>query len=131
MEVEEIEDLLLEMDREFLASKGYKYRVNRVGQDTHIMIENFPFPSTYAPRAATLLVILPAGYPNANLDMFRTIPDVKLTNGTCPQGADARETHAGVSWQRWSRHFNTPWRQGVDNLRTFIASIRHELDKGI
>jgi len=131
MEVEEIEDLLPEIDREFLASKGYKHRVKRVGQDIHVMIDDFSLPSAYTPQSATMLIILPAGYPNANLDMFRTIPDVKLANGNWPERADVRETHAGVSWQRWSRHFNTAWRQGVDNLRTFIASIKHELDKGI
>ncbi len=131
MEVEEIEDLLPEIDREFLASKGYKHRIERVGQDVHVMIDDFPLPPAYTPRSATMLIILPAGYPNANLDMFRTIPDVKLANGSWPARADVRETHAGVSWQRWSRHFSTAWRQGVDNLRTFVASIRHELDKGI
>ncbi len=130
MVVDEIEDILPEIDRDFLAEKGYKYRARRVGNDVHITIENFPFPAAYAPRSATLLIILPAGYPNANLDMFRTIPDVKLLDGAWPKNCNARETHVGVSWQRWSRHF-TAWRQGVDNLRTFIASVKHELDKGI
>lgn len=131
MIVDEIEDLLPEIDRDFLAEKGYKYKVSRVGNAVHVMIDDFPFPVAYTPRSATLLVILPPGYPNANLDMFRTIPDVRLANGVWPKNANARETHAGVSWQRWSRHFNAAWRQGVDNLRTFIASVKHELDKGI
>src|ERR1700722_8577308 len=86
--VDEIEDLLPEIDRDFLASKGYKYRVARIGNDTHVMIDDFPFPAAYTPRRATLLVILPAGYPNANLDMFRTIPDVKLLNGNLPLNAN-------------------------------------------
>jgi hypothetical protein len=131
MLVEEVEDLLPESDREFLADKGYEYGAKRVGADVHVIIANFPFPEAYIPRAASLLVILPAGYPNANLDMFRTLPDVKLATGTWPQNADNRETHDGVSWQRWSRHFNSAWRQGVDNLRSFLASIKHELEKGI
>jgi hypothetical protein len=129
--MDEVEDLVPEVDRDFLAAKGYEYKAKRVGADVHIVIEHFPFPESYAPRLANLLVILPAGYPNANLDMFRTIPDVKLLNGNWPQNADNREVHDGVSWQRWSRHFKSAWRQGVDNLRTFIASIKHELDKGI
>jgi hypothetical protein len=131
MLVEDVEDLVPEVDREFLLAKGYKFKAKRVGADVHIIIEDFSLPAAYAPRAANMLIVLPAGYPNANLDMFRTIPDVRLTSGAWPKNADARETHDGVSWQRWSRHFNSAWRQGVDNLKTFIASIKHELEKGI
>jgi hypothetical protein len=131
MLLEEVEDLVPEVDRDFLEEKGYKFNVKRVGADTHIVIKAFPFPATYTPQAADLLLILPAGYPNANLDMFRTIPDVKLVSGAWPANANNREVHDGVSWQRWSRHFTSAWRQGVDNLRSFIASIKHELDKGI
>jgi len=129
--VEAVEDLVPEVDRDFLAVKGYMFSAKRVGADVHVVIEDFPFPPAYTPPSANLLIILPAGYPNANLDMFRTIPDVKLVSGAWPKNADNREVHAGVSWQRWSRHFNSGWRQGIDNLRTFVASVRHELGKGI
>jgi hypothetical protein len=131
MLVEDVEDLVPEVDRDFLVEKGYKYTAKRVGGDVHVIIEGFSFPAAYTPQRSNLLIILPAGYPNANLDMFRTLPDVKLASGAWPQNADNREVHAGVSWQRWSRHFTSAWRQGIDNLRTFVASIRHELDKGI
>jgi hypothetical protein len=131
MLAEQIEDLVPEIDRDFLAAKGYKFIAKRIGADLHVIIEDFPFPVAYTPQFAKLLIILPAGYPNANLDMFRTVPDVKLASGAWPKNAEVRETHDGVSWQRWSRHFNSAWRQGVDNLQTFVASIRRELDKGI
>lgn len=131
MVVGEVEDLIPEVDRDFLSEKGYRYRAKRVGADVHVVIEDFSFPDAYVPQKASLLVILPAGYPNANLDMFRTIPDVKLKSGAWPQNADNREVHEGISWQRWSRHFSSAWRQGVDNLRTFVASIKRELGKGI
>src|SRR5580704_1557526 len=107
MLVEDIEDLVPEVDRDFLSEKGYKVRAKRVGADVHVVIEGFPLPKAYTPPAVNLLIILPAGYPNANLDMFRTIPDVKLANGAWPINANAREVHDGVSWQRWSRHFSS------------------------
>lgn len=129
--MEEIEDLIPEIDRDFLREKGYEFTASRVGADVHVVINQFKVPEAYDVEATNLLIILPAGYPNANLDMFRTLPDVRLKSGNWPLNADNREVHNGVSWQRWSRHFNTTWRQGVDNLRTFIASVKRELEKGI
>lgn len=129
--VDIIDDILPEIDREFLAEKKLKYTVSRVGADIQVVIHDFDFPAAYAPRKANLLIILPAGYPNANLDMFWTEPVVKLANGAWPDRADNHATYDGVSWQRWSRHFKTAWRQGVDNLRTFVATIRKELARGV
>jgi Prokaryotic E2 family E len=129
--VEELEDLVPEADREFLASKGYKFSATRIGADVHVIIEDFPLPEAYVPRVVSLKIILPAGYPNANLDMFWTLSHVTLATGGTPARSDTYEVHAGVSWQRWSRHFNIAWRQGVDDLRSYLATIRRELAKGI
>jgi hypothetical protein len=129
--VEELEDLVPETDRDYLKEKGFTFKATRVGADVHVVIQDFLLPVAYLPRTANLLIILPAGYPNANLDMFWTFPDVKLVNGGVPQNCDHHQTYDGISWQRWSRHFNSAWRQGVDNIRTFIASVKHELKKGI
>lgn len=126
-----IEDLLPEIDRDFLAEKNLKYIVMQLGADTHVIVKDFDFPAAYMPRKANLMFILPAGYPNANLDMFWTEPVVKLANGNWPVNANQHALYGGVSWQRWSRHFQTAWRQGVDNLRTFVATIRKELSRGV
>jgi hypothetical protein len=128
---EPIEDLVPEIDRTFLTEKNFRHSAHRVGQDTHVVIHEFDFREAYTPRKANLLIILPAGYPNAKLDMFWTEPVVKLANGNWPAGAETHAIHNGVSWQRWSRHFPQAWRQGVDNLRTFIATIRKELARGV
>jgi Prokaryotic E2 family E len=129
--VETIDDLLPEVDRVFLAEKNLRFSASRVGADTHVVIHEFDFPAAYTPRKANLLIILPAGYPNANLDMFWTEPVVKLANGNWPDRADNHGTYNGISWQRWSRHFQTAWRQSVDNLRTFVTTIRKELARGV
>jgi hypothetical protein len=129
--VEELEDLVPEVDREFLKAKGFKFSASRVGADVHIVLHEFVLPQAYLPAAVDLLIKLPAGYPNANLDMFWTSPDVRLAAGDAPRNCEHHETYNGISWQRWSRHFNNAWRQGVDDVRTFIASVRQELKKGI
>ncbi len=130
-DVETIEDLIPEIDREFLVEKGFKFSARRFDSEVHVILHDFEFPEAYLPRTSDVLIVLPAGYPNANLDMFRTRPDVKLANGSWPDRAEPHVTYGNESWQQWSRHFKNPWRQGIDNLRTFVTSIRRELAKGV
>lgn len=126
-----VEALIPESDRDFLDEKGYAFVVSRADEATHLIISDFDLPDAYTPRTADLLIILPAGYPNAALDMFWTCPDVKLVNGAWPKQCEHHQTYGRRNWQRWSRHFQQPWRSGVDNIRTFVAAVRRELAKGI
>jgi hypothetical protein len=120
--------LLPEIDAEFLEEKGFDYEIVEAAGEVRVIIHNSPFPQQYAPRTANLMLRLPAGYPNANPDMFWTNPDVKLTNGAYPTNADYHDPSTG-GWQRWSRH-DHGWRGGIDNLRTKLAAVRRELEKG-
>lgn len=131
MSVTDIEELLPEVDRDFLCAAGYDYTVDRVGSEMHVVIKNFPLPR-YTPQTADLLIKIPNGYPNAKLDMFWTSPDVSLPSGGVPLKAEVREQHGGRSWQRWSRHIaEGKWRPGVDNLRTYMTTVKTELAKGL
>jgi hypothetical protein len=125
------QELLPEIDREFLEDKEYAFDVEKVGGAIHLILRDFPFPAAYAPRTADLLIILPAGYPNANPDMFWTFPDVKLISGAWPQASEVHQGYGDRSWQRWSRHFQGTWRAGVDSLRTYLTAVRTEIAKGI
>lgn len=122
--------MLLEDDEAFLKEKGYSYTTTLENSVVHIVIKGFPFPVAYQPTAADLLIRLPAGYPQANPDMFWTRPDVMLASGAFPQAAATHENYLGQSWQRWSRHWATTWRAGLDTLRTFIAAVQAELKRG-
>jgi hypothetical protein len=131
MEIDEIKKILPKPDVDYLISKGYQFDAHRNGDGVHVIIDNYNFPEAYQSRQASLLIILPAGYPNANPDMFWTCPDVKLINGAWPKAAEHHETYNGRSWQRWSRHSTGQWRPGIDDLQTFLASVRKEVDKGV
>jgi hypothetical protein len=129
--VADVEELLPEADWDFLSAAGYDCTIERVGDQVHVVIRNFPLPR-YKPQSADLLIIVPNGYPNAKLDMFWTYPDVSLPNGGIPLRADVHEKHGGRNWQRWSRHIaDGQWRPGVDNLRTYVTTVKTELAKGI
>jgi hypothetical protein len=123
--------LLPELDRDFLDAKGYDFEVHRENDTVLLVIRNMAFPAAYQPQVAELLIIIPAGYPNAQLDMFWTFPDVKLANGGWPAQSEHHQAYLGKNWQRWSRHFQQPWRPGIDSLKTFVASVRSEINKGI
>jgi hypothetical protein len=123
--------MLLDDDEQFLKEKGYSYTTALESSIVHVVIKGFPFPVTYKPTEADLLIRLPAGYPQANPDMFWTRPDVTLASGAAPQAATTHETYLGQSWQRWSRHWGNAWRAGLDTLRTFIAAVQAELMRGV
>jgi hypothetical protein len=139
----ELHDLLPERDVEFLLDKGWPDRidVSRVGPEIHVRVRQHPLPDGRYDQAATdVLVRLVPPYPNENPDMFWTLPQLKLTNGTLPSATEIMQVPApsgfeqayqGVSWQRWSRHYNDKgvWRPGIDGLRTYFASICQEFEK--
>ncbi len=121
---------LLESDQQYLESKGYVYEVEIQGSMLHLIIRDFPFPSAYSVEKADVLIRIPAGYPNSQLDMFWTIPHISLANGGAPARTNHRQNFGDKVWQRWSRHWQAPWRPGVDGLDTFIAAIHNELKRG-
>ena len=123
------EDLLPESDREFLDEKGYDFSLSQVGGNTHLIIHQVELTEAYTPRVVDLLIMIPPGYPNANVDMFWTRPVVTLANGAVPRATEHRQTYEDVEWQRWSRHI--AWRAGVDDLRSFLTAAKRELSKGI
>jgi hypothetical protein len=124
---EATKNLIPEADRDFLEGKEYVYEIIPGNGCIYLKLKNFDFPAGYTPQKADLLVIIPSGYPNAALDMFRTSPDVKLINNNWPQTAQSRDIHMGINWQVWSRHFI--WRVGVDSLRTYLTAVKKELSK--
>jgi hypothetical protein len=117
-------------DEDYLKERGFDYQLKQVGAEVHLVIRNWAFPSAYNPQSADLLIRISAGYPLSQLDMFWTSPDLKLASGGWPQAAEVHETLDGRNWQRWSRH-TQEWRAGVDNLRTFVAAVTMEINRGI
>jgi hypothetical protein len=120
--------LIPENDITFLNEKGYDYTLVQAGTEVHLIIQRFPFPA-YAPKEAEMLIRLLSGYPQTAVDMFYTIPDVKLPSGAFPDRCDQHPVFTGKAWQQWSRHMT--WRSGIDNLRTFLAAVVAEINKGI
>lgn len=123
------EELLPEIDRDFLEEKEFSFELIPFPAGLYLIIKNYEFPDAYTPKNANVLIVVPSGYPNAPIDMFFTIPDVKRVDGNWPIACEAHVKHNNILWQQWSRHI--AWRIGVDNLRTYFSAIKKELAKGI
>lgn len=138
--VADISSVLPEDDCMFLQDKYPNHEVYQVGADIHVHLNEFSLPEAYAPRSTTVLLKLPAGYPNAAPDMFWTKPDVKLLSGAWPEACahhevpgsgPGAEIYENVAWQRWSRHFQGSWKVGIHGLPFFVMSIIQDLKHGI
>jgi hypothetical protein len=121
--------LIPEADEQYLKDKQFDYQLTQAGPEIHLILRGWPFPEAYTLRTADVLIRIPAGYPAGRLDMFYTHPTVMRTTGTFPDRCDQMEAHGGRTWQRWSRHHD--WRDGIDDLRTFITAMTIEIKKGI
>ena len=120
---------LLEEDEKYLAEKGYSWELASDAGNTALIIKDYSVNSDTFDRAKTdLLIIIPAQYNNAKLDMFFVDPPLRNKDGNYPNAADHFEDHAGRKWQRFSRHLNV-WLPGVDTLAGFMSLISKELQK--
>ena len=116
---------LPEEDLEFLnADFQGRWEWVKEGDKSGLIIRNYNLPPGYSPEVVALMLLIPAEYPTSGLDMFYFSPEVSRADGL-PIGALSSETHFGVAWQRWSRHY--AWRPGEDSIATHITTMRNVL----
>jgi hypothetical protein len=119
---------LLDIDEEFLKSKGYTYQLVEEGDVGCLIIVGCALaPGKYDREAVDLLICIPKGYNDAKLDNYYVDPAIRLkANDQYPQSADYFEEHVKRKWQRFSRHMPT-WRAGIDSLQSFLPLVHREL----
>lgn len=88
-----------------------------------VVISDWAMPRGIEPAVADVLLRLPQGFPDSAPDMFWVSPAVTVGGRTIP-GTAANGAYLGRSWQRWSRHFGSTWRRGVDDLASLLAIVR-------
>lgn len=121
---------LPEDDEGYLTEKGMAFELIPDGDGCLLLLPGYVIDGEKYDRAdTTLMVRIPAQYPNAKLDMFYADPPVKLRNGSYPDRADHFEDHVGRRWQRFSRHL-PGWRAGIDGLPTLLTFVHRELRNG-
>ena len=115
-------------DRQYLNDHKFAYHEITDGSQKAIILSDFGLPECkFQVQKASVLILLPPGYPDVPPDMFHTLPWLQLTSsGQYPYRADQPVKFNGESWQRWSRH-SGEWRPGTDGIRTMIQRVEHAL----
>jgi hypothetical protein len=121
--------MLRSADRDALKRLGLPFKVSWQGGFTMVQIEDYPPGPGLLPDRVTVLLRLPAGFPDVYPDMFWVDPPIRRPSGGAIAGTQAMETHLGRQWQRWSRHVIHNWRPGIDNLTTYLAYVRRCFDQ--
>ena len=125
--------MLLESDKKYLESRGFRYSLYEHGSLTLLVIHDFELPLGHAPQVVDLLIQIPSNYPDAKLDMWWVYPAVVFADTRAePAAAAVREVFSSFTpeparqWQRFSRH--PEWRPGIDDLRTYLGSLRSTME---
>jgi hypothetical protein len=107
----------------------------------YVLIHDYVLPDGFEPASTTMLLRLPPGFPDAAPDMFWADPPIKVrATGAYPVAADqfelypvdGEESMQVRRWQRFSRHLpNGAWRPGIDDLRSWLRTIRATLEADV
>lgn len=118
------------VDAKYLADRDIKYDVTVENGMICILFPAYRLPQGLVPAQSDLLLRLNPGYPDVPPDMWWFGTPVRRSSGSVIPATDVMECHIGRQWQRWSRHL-TPgqWRTGIDNIESFLALIRMELER--
>jgi hypothetical protein len=120
---------VLDVDEAYLNSLGYHWETVVEGAIRWLLINNYPIPAGYTARYVVLALLVPPTYPTAQIDMFYTNPELKLTSGRPIAATQPTAKIRGVGFNGWSRH--RPWNPAVDNVVTQLAMVESVIAKEI
>lgn len=115
---------MLEEDIEYLNSKEYTWEAVAQADVKRVVLRGFEPPQGFTPAKVDAFVILPHGYPDAQIDMVYFHPPLARVDGVGIRSLITNDFE-GKTWQGWSRHrtANSTWRQGIDNLATHMMLV--------
>lgn len=119
---------LPEDDEQFVVSLGLPWETVKDGDTRWLVVHDWPVPPGYNHSTAHAGLILPASYPDGQIDMVYFHPHLSLTCGKGINNLTPRQFD-GKDWQQWSRHRTevNPWRAGLDNIGTHFLLVEHWL----
>lgn len=119
--------VLPESDTEFLDSLGLQWETIN---GNWLILHQFPVPEGYNVSVVSVALMIPPGYPIAQIDMAYFSPHLARVSGR-GIGALSFQNIDGKIYQRWSRHRTgeNPWRPGVDDISTHLSLVRNWFER--
>lgn len=133
-------NFLPEADQDFLAAKELEYELKSEPQPEGKVRHGIIFPKFTLPtnllakdtagqlvrvETVRLLVLVPHGYDETQLDSWYVSPAVYSANGNSIRNTAEMQTLFGEDWQFWSRHLDaSEWRPGIDGLESYLQYVR-------
>lgn len=119
---------LPESDELYLKVLGLDWETVIEAQVRWLLVHDRPVPSGYNHAKVLTALIIPPGYPDAQLDMVYFFPQLVRADGGRIGGLSSR-TFDGKNWQQWSRHRTpqNPWRPGEDDITGHFILVDHWL----
>jgi len=112
---------LPEEDLETLEKMGLQWETLSL-KTMWLFIYDYPIPSGYNVKTATLALMITSSYPLTEIDMAHFSPPLVKNQGRI--NATANHLIDGKTFQQWSRHRKPgQWVQGVDNLATHLSLV--------
>jgi hypothetical protein len=116
---------LAESDVESLDAMKVEWSVAREAAGTLLLvIKRWRLPLGYNVSGATLVLVIPQGYPDTQIDMAYFSPALARSDGKGINNLSAVTWSIGT-FQQWSRHrtANNPWRPGIDDVATHLSLV--------
>lgn len=124
------ENPLLGEDLDRLADSGFETALLREGDQVGVVVRDVPLPEGLWSHASTdVMLMTTVLYPQSAMDMFWTMPELRLASGGDPQASNP-EVHFGRPWRRFSWHRNADWRPGRDDLISHLEFALVRLNDG-
>ena len=122
---------LPEFDVKYLDTTGIDWETIVEPRDSRwLLLSSWPVPAGYTAERVTVALLIPAGYPDSQIDMAYFDPHLARQDGKAI-GALATHNLDGRTFQRWSRHRTkqAPWRPGEDDISSHLALVDDWLER--
>ncbi|MBS1682158.1 MAG: hypothetical protein JST48_10625 [Bacteroidetes bacterium] len=123
---------LTESDHDFLESNKFNWETVKEHNMQWLLLHDFPVPDGYNCKSVTVALMIPPGYPVAQIDMAFFHPFLSRLD-LAPIGALSFQNIDGRIFQRWSRHrtAQNPWQPGVDDVSTHLELVKYWFEREI
>ena len=116
---------LLDDVHAFVKNRNIHHVCLEIESQVYIMFADYPIPSDgFTKNTTDLLVLNTVEYPATAFDMFYTLGEIRLQNGTNPTGVTSVPKF-GAKWLQWSIHpyQNNVWNPDKDDLSSFMSYV--------